>query len=352
MSTPASDVASPAGVSASDTSDPVISVRNLKTYVITRRGEGKAVDGVAFDVHRGETLGLIGESGSGKSMTALSILRLNPKPETRIVDGEILLNGENLLDMTPREMRSVRGKKLGMILQDPMTALNPVLTIGNQVAEPLLTHHEHSRKGIRGRVVELLRMLRIPGAEERLKAFPHQFSGGMRQRVVGAIAMSCNPDVLIADEPTTALDVTLQAAYLEVLKQIQREHTVAIIFITHDFGIVADMCDRVAVMYAGKIVENATTTELFDHPAHPYTLGLLNSIPNVEEDVERLKSIPGSPPSIYDPTPGCSFAPRCSLATEKCTTEAPPAIAVAAGHSSRCWYASEIFSGKLSPHDG
>ena len=325
----------------------MLSVSELKTYVFTRRGEGKAVDGVSFDVYRGETLGLVGESGSGKSMTALSILGLNPKPETRIVEGDIRLHGEDLRAKSPREMRAVRGKVLGMILQDPMTALNPVFTIEDQVGEPLTVHEEHTRRGIKQRVIELLRMLRIPAAEDRLKNFPHQFSGGMRQRVVGAIAMSCNPEVLIADEPTTALDVTLQAAYLELLKQIQRDHTVAIIFITHDFGIVADMCDRVAVMYAGRIVENASTVELFDHPAHPYTVGLLGSIPNVDEDVERLISIPGSPPSIYDQPPGCSFAPRCPFATDQCVAEAPPAIEVADDHLSRCWYAKEIYSGEL-----
>lgn len=334
------------------THEAVLSVRDLRTYVFTRRGEGKAVDGVSFDVYRGKTLGVVGESGSGKSMTALSILGLNPKPETRIVSGEIVLNGEDLLGKTPREMRAVRGKLLGMILQDPMTALNPVLTIEDQVSEPLLVHQMHSGRGIRERVIDLLRMLRIPGAESRLKNFPHQFSGGMRQRVVGAIAMSCNPDVLIADEPTTALDVTLQAAYLEVLKRIQQDHSVAIIFITHDFGIVADMCDRVAVMYAGKIVEDAATVELFDHPAHPYTMGLLGSIPNVEEDVARLVSIPGSPPSIFDRAPGCSFAPRCRFATDQCGAEEPPVVEVAINHFSRCWYAREIHSGEISDHDG
>ena len=338
----------PGGASSQD---PVLSVRDLKTYVFTRRGEGKAVDGVSFDVYRGRTLGVVGESGSGKSMTALSILGLNPKPETRIVGGEVFLNGEDLLGKSQREMRGVRGKFLGMILQDPMTALNPVLTIEDQVSEPLLVHRLRSPRRVRERVVDLLRMLRIPGAESRLKSFPHQFSGGMRQRVVGAIAMSCNPDVLIADEPTTALDVTLQVAYLRVLKRIQQDHSVAIIFITHDFGIVADMCDRVAVMYAGKIVEDAATVELFDRPAHPYTMGLLGSIPNVEDDVERLISIPGSPPSIFDQAPGCSFAPRCRFATERCVSEEPPVLEVAADHSSRCWYAAELYAGELSDHD-
>lgn len=331
--------------------EPVLSVRDLKTYVFTRRGEGRAVDGVSFDVYRAKTLGVVGESGSGKSMTALSILGLNPRPETRIVGGEVTLNGDDLLRKTQRQMRAVRGKFLGMILQDPMTALNPVLTIEDQVSEPLLVHGTHSQRGVRDRVVELLRMLRIPGAESRLGNFPHQFSGGMRQRVVGAIAMSCNPDVLIADEPTTALDVTLQAAYLSVLRQIQEDHSVAIIFITHDFGIVADMCDRVAVMYAGKIVEDAATVELFDHPAHPYTIGLLGSIPDVEEDVERLISIPGSPPSIFDRAPGCSFAPRCRFATDRCLAEEPPVVEVAPDHSSRCWYAGDMYAGEFSGHD-
>jgi oligopeptide/dipeptide ABC transporter ATP-binding protein len=323
----------------------VLSVRDLKTYIFTRRGEGKAVDGVSFDLARGETLGLVGESGSGKSMTALAILGLNPRPESRIVGGSVFLKGEDLVTKTPREMRGIRGKRLGMILQDPMTALNPVLTIEDQVSEPLKRHHQVSRARIRDRVIELLKLLRIPAAEQRLGSFPHQFSGGMRQRVVGAIAMACNPEVLIADEPTTALDVTLQVSYLELLKQIQRDYTVSIIFITHDFGIVADLCDRVAVMYAGRVVETASTIELFDRPSHPYTQGLLFSIPDVEKSVERLATIPGSPPSIYERPPGCSFAPRCSRATERCHVEEPPSVEVAPGHDSRCWYADELYAG-------
>ena len=240
-------------------------------------------------------------------------------------------------------MRRYRGKQIAIILQDPMTALNPVLTMENQIAEPIKLHHDLPRKRIRDRVLELLHLLRIPDAERRLSSYPHQFSGGMRQRLVGAIALSCDPVVLIADEPTTSLDVTLQAAYLALLKDIQTQQNVSIIFITHDFGIVAKLCHRVAVMYAGKIIETSETVELFDRPAHPYTMGLLASIPDVDADMERLDSIPGSPPSLYERSPGCDFASRCAYATDICRSEPPPVVVLTEGHSARCWHAPDLY---------
>jgi ABC-type dipeptide/oligopeptide/nickel transport system ATPase component len=254
---------------------------------------GKAVDGVSFDLHRGETLGLVGESGCGKSITSLSIVGLHPQPASRIVGGQILFDGVDLRQLPPQKLRHYRGKRLAMVLQDPMTALNPVFTIADQLGEPLRLHQRLRGPRLKARAIELLKLLRIPAPEGRLKNYPHQFSGGMRQRVVGAIGLSCGPEVLIADEPTTALDVTVQAAYLALLKDIQRQTELAILFITHDFSVVARMCDRVAVMYAGKVVEPAPTWELFDRPAHPYAEALRNSVPDVRVGVSRLYAIEG-----------------------------------------------------------
>jgi oligopeptide/dipeptide ABC transporter ATP-binding protein len=317
--------------------DVVLSTRNLRVNLYTKRGVGKAVDGVSFDLRRGETLGLVGESGCGKSITALSIIGLHPTPAARIVGGQVLFHGGDLVQMSPDELRQHRGKRIAMILQDPMTALNPVFTVGNQLAEPLRLHQRMRGKGLRKRAVELLKLLRIPGAETRLGDYPHQFSGGMRQRVVGAIAISCDPEVLIADEPTTSLDVTVQAAYLALLKEIQRNTQLAILFITHDFGVVARMCNRVAVMYAGKIVETAPTWDLFDHPAHPYTEALLNSVPDVRTGTERLASIEGQPPSIFSELKGCPFAPRCKYVMDRCWSTFPAETEIKGGHSASCW---------------
>ena len=316
---------------------PVLQVRDLKTYTYTKRGVGKAVDGVSFDLHEGETLGLVGESGCGKSMTCLSVVRLNPKPASRIVGGQVLLRGEDLLKKPEAEMRRVRGKHIAMVLQDPMTALNPVFTIGNQVKEPLRIHENLTGKRLRDRAMELLKMLRISDPEHRLSNLPHQLSGGMRQRVVGAIGLSARPGVLIADEPTTSLDVTVQAAYLRLLKELQSQSNLAILFVTHDFGIVARMCDRVAVMYAGKIVETSTTENLFTAPAHPYTQALLKSVPDVRARLERLASIEGQPPSIYGLGPGCPFAPRCPYVQERCWNEAPEEERLGISHTVNCW---------------
>jgi oligopeptide/dipeptide ABC transporter ATP-binding protein len=315
---------------------PILKVEELRTYFFTRTGVVKAVDGISFELRKGETLGIVGESGSGKSMTAWSILGLVPKPAGRIVGGRILYKGENLLEKSPAEMREVRGSGICMVMQDPLTSLNPVFTVGNQIVESLRLDSDQPARTLRDKAVELLYKVRIPAPESRVTAFPHQMSGGMRQRVVGAIAIARSPDVLIADEPTTSLDATIQLQYLKLLKDIQAQTGAAIIFITHDFGIVARMCDRVAVMYAGKIVEQADVMELFDHPAHPYTEALLKSVPDLDLDVEYLPSIEGQPPTPDDLPLGCAFAPRCPYAFDRCV-EYPPHFAVEPGHMAACW---------------
>jgi peptide/nickel transport system ATP-binding protein len=320
--------------------EPILSVQDLKVHFTTQNGVGKAVDGVWFDLFKGETLGLVGESGCGKSITALSVIGLNPKPASRIIDGRILFAGEDLVNKPESELRKYRGKRIGMILQDPLTALNPVFTIGNQLAEPLRIHQKMAGTALKDRMLELLRLLHVPAGDRRIHDYPHQLSGGMRQRVVGAIALSCNPELLIADEPTTSLDVTIQAAYLALLKQIQQEQGLAILFITHDFSVVASICDRVAVMYAGRIVETASTWQLFNNPVHPYTKALLESIPDVRVSNKRLSSIEGSPPSIYNVPHGCPFAPRCPQVMPKCIEQFPPSFDVEPGHNSSCWLAS------------
>ncbi|MFC1987191.1 ABC transporter ATP-binding protein [Chloroflexota bacterium] len=317
---------------------PLLEVMNLKTYFFLRRGVVKAVDGVSFTVDEGEILGLVGESGCGKSVTALSILRLAPKPAGKIVGGQVFFNGVNLLSLSEEEMRKYRGRHLSMILQDPMASLNPVFSIGDQVGEGIALH-----QGLRGRMLwekaaEMLRLVRIPSPATRLRDYPHQFSGGMRQRVVGAISLSCQPHLLIADEPTTSLDVTIQSQYLRLIKEIQEEQNLAIIFITHDFGIVAKMCTKVGVMYAGKIVEMAEVRELFNNPSHPYTRALIASVPKVEEKVEMLFSVAGQPPSLLNLPPGCAFLPRCTEKKDVCTAnEYPPEITVGRNHTVRCW---------------
>jgi len=316
---------------------PLLQVKDLKTYFFTRSGVGKAVDGVSFSLHEGETLGLLGESGCGKSVTSLSIVRLVPKPAGRIVSGEVLFEGRDLLKLPEEEMRHYRGKKIAMILQDPLSTLNPVFSIGGQVAEPLRVHRVVPRSKIRERVSKLLSLVRIPAPETRLEDYPHQFSGGMRQRVVGATAIAAEPKILIADEPTTSLDVTIQSQYLRLLKDLQRESNLSIIFITHDLGVVARMCDRVAVMYAGKIVEELPVGELFDHPAHPYTEGLLRSIPQMDKRVRRFPSIDGSPPVVHQLPSGCAFAPRCPRVMDICRKEYPPVTRLQPTHTVACW---------------
>jgi oligopeptide/dipeptide ABC transporter ATP-binding protein len=315
----------------------LLAVEDLRTHFFTRRGVTRAVDGVSFGLDAGETLALVGESGSGKSVTCLSLVRLVPEPAGRIVGGRVLLDGEDLLAKTPAQMRRIRGKQIAMVLQDPMTSLNPGLTIGTLIAEVVRRHQGLRGAALRARVLEALSRLRIPGAASRLAQYQHQLSGGMRQRVSSAIAMSCAPRVLIADEPTTSLDVTIQAQYLELLDDVQRATGVAIILVTHDFGIVAAIADRVAVMYAGRIVEIGRTIDIFDHPAHPYTRALLRCLPDVELKRERLIEIGGQPPDLARLPPGCPFASRCPERQSRCEIEYPPAVSMRDGHMASCW---------------
>jgi peptide/nickel transport system ATP-binding protein/oligopeptide transport system ATP-binding protein len=314
-----------------------IEIMDLKTYFYTRRGLVKAVDGVNFAVAKGETLGLVGESGSGKSITCLSILKLVPQPAGHIVGGKILLNGEDLIPKSEKEMRQIRGSKISMILQEPMTSLNPVFTIADQVGEPIRLHQKLNKKSVLNKVKEMLTLVKIPSPEIRMKSYPHQMSGGMRQRIMGAMMLSCQPDLLIADEPTTALDVTIQAQFLKLIKDIQRDFKLSMIIVTHDFGIVAKACDRVAVMYAGRIVENAPIMEIFDNPQHPYTRALMNSLPKMEQKVHRLYSIAGQPPDLADLPRGCSFSPRCPDPKEICFQKSPPRSEATDGHFVSCW---------------
>lgn len=315
-------------------------VEDLRTHFFTRRGVTKAVDGVSFTLSAGETLALVGESGSGKSVTCLSLVRLVPEPAGRVVGGRVLFEGEDLLQKSPSAMRRVRGKQIAMVLQDPMTSLNPALTIGAQIGEVVRLHQGLRGTPLKARVLRVLSRLRIPGGAARLGQYQHQFSGGMRQRVTSAIAMSCEPRLLIADEPTTSLDVTIQAQYLELLKEVQAESGVAVILVTHDFGIVAANADRVAVMYAGKIVEMGSTLQVFDTPAHPYTQALLRCLPDVELKRERLVEIGGQPPDLAGLPPGCPFAPRCPKRQPVCDETYPPAVQLSEGHMAQCWVAA------------
>lgn len=326
-------------------SDALLEVRDLRTYIYTRRGVVKAVDGASFSVRRGETLGIVGESGSGKSMTCLSILRLVPEPGGRIVGGQITFDGEDLLAKSADEMRRLRGSRIAMILQDPMASLNPALTVGEQIAETLRLHRGLRGRALADRVVDLLRQVRISDPERRVLAYPHQMSGGIRQRVAGAIAISCEPSLLIADEPTTSLDVTIQAQYLRLLKDIQRETNLAMVFVTHDLGIVAKLCDRVAVMYAGRIVETGTTREIFNRPRHPYTIGLLSCLPTLRRGREPLRAIEGQPPDLARVPAGCSFAPRCAIAEPRCSGTRPPLEPVGGDHLVACLRVADTAAG-------
>jgi oligopeptide/dipeptide ABC transporter ATP-binding protein len=318
-------------------SRPVIEVRDLRTHLVTRWGTIRAVDGVSFAVAERETLGLVGESGSGKSMTCLSIVRLVPRPAARIVGGSVRLDGAELLTLSEPEMQRIRGRKVAMILQDPMSSLNPVFSIGMQVREPVAIYHGLRGRALAARAAELLGAVRIPSPAARLRAFPHQLSGGMRQRVVGAMAIAAPPRLLIADEPTTSLDVTIQAQYLALLGELQQRHGLAMIFVTHNLGIISRICDRVAVMYAGRIVEIGPVRQIFTAPGHPYTRALLESIPRLGARVDQLTAIEGQPPDLAHLPPGCAFAPRCSHAMDRCRTEAPPELPVGLGQTVRCW---------------
>jgi oligopeptide/dipeptide ABC transporter ATP-binding protein len=317
--------------------DTVLEVRDLATYFDLRRGVVKAVDGVSFELRRGEVLGLVGESGCGKSLTALSIMRLLPKGGARAVRGRILLGGEDLLAKSPREMREVRGRKISMILQDPQTSLNPVFTVGEQLREAIARRARASTVDIMKEAIEALRRVEIAAPASRIGQYPHQMSGGMKQRVVGAIAMSGAPEVLIADEPTTALDVTIQLQDLKLLKRLQAETGMAILFITHDFGVVARLCDRVAVMYAGRIVECGPVAQVFERPAHPYTRALIGSVPQMTGARGCLTTIEGQPPSLMDLPVGCRFAPRCPLAEPRCRDAYPETVGVGPDHAADCW---------------
>ncbi len=322
----------------------LLEVEDLHTYIYTRAGVNRAVNGVSFQLDSGKTLGLVGESGSGKTMTAMSILRLIPKPAARIVSGRIMFDGEDLNDKSEAEMRKVRGGEIAIILQDPLSSLNPVFSIKFQIGEAVSLHQHLSGSKLTQKIIENLGHVRVSSPEERMKNYPHQFSGGMRQRVVGAIAISCEPRLLIADEPTTALDATIQAQYLNLLRDLQQQFGLALLFITHDFGIVAKMCDDVAVMYAGRLVERASVRQVFDSPAHPYTLALLQAVPKMDSKVERLFAIEGVPATGHTEFKGCSFASRCPVALEKCHVEPPPLVSVAANHFAECWRAEEVFA--------
>jgi len=326
---------------------PLLEVEDLRTWFYTRDGIVRAVDGVSYRVYPGETLAVVGESGCGKSVTSLSILRLIPSPPGRIVAGRLVFEGRNLLELTEAAMRGIRGNEISMIFQEPMTSLNPVLTIGRQIAEALVLHQRMHWRGATARAIEMLRLVDIPEPERRVRQYPHELSGGMRQRVMIAMALSCNPKLLIADEPTTALDVTIQAQILDLMRELKAKTGAAIVLITHDLGVVAEMAQRVVVMYAGRKVEEAPVERLFARPLHPYTKGLLGSIPRLAEAAagdarKRLAEIPGMVPSLTEQVPGCLFAPRCPHATARCAAEYPPLEEKAAGHWVACWESDRL----------
>jgi peptide/nickel transport system ATP-binding protein len=319
----------------------LLEVKGLKTHFFTDEGVVRAVDGVDFHIDKGETLGIVGESGCGKSVTALSIMRLIPQPPGRIVEGQILYNGRNLLDLTPAQIRKIRGKEISMIFQEPMTSLNPVFTCGEQIAEAIRLHEGLGRRDAMDKTVEMLRLVHIPNAERRVKEYPHQLSGGMRQRIMIAMALSCNPKLLIADEPTTALDVTIQAQILELLNELKAKLNMAVMLITHDMGVIAETAQRVVVMYAAQVAEEAEVGELFKEPLHPYTQGLLRSIPRIDLAAiqrVRLQTIPGVVPTLRgEEKPGCRFAPRCSFAKPMHFENTPPLKEVRPGHKVACF---------------
>jgi oligopeptide transport system ATP-binding protein len=319
--------------------NPILEVQDLVVKFHTLEGVVNAVNGVSYSAETGKTLGIVGESGCGKSVSVLSIMGLIPDPPGKILNGKILLGGEDLLKLDKRRMEAIRGGRIGMVFQDPMTSLNPVLTIGSQISEAMILHKGVSTDEARLRSLELLSLLGIPNPEDRFNDYPHQFSGGMRQRVMIAMALSCTPDILIADEPTTALDVTIQAQILELTKQLQEEMGMAIIWITHDLAVIAELADRVVVMYAGHVVEVADVYDLYDNPGHPYTLALMNSLPNVDQNRvhERLATIPGSPPDGIAVFPGCPLAPRCSFAVDRCLHHIPTLKTIGPNHQAACW---------------
>ncbi|MEH6840783.1 ABC transporter ATP-binding protein [Priestia megaterium] len=319
----------------------MIEIKNLHVQFSTYGGQVQAVRGVSFDLHKGETLAIVGESGCGKSVTSQSIMRLIPTPPGRITSGSILFKGQDLTKLSEKKMRDIRGADISMIFQDPMTALNPTLRVGEQIAENIMQHENISKEKAKEKAFEMLELVGIPNPKERLKQYPHEFSGGMRQRIVIAMALICNPEVLIADEPTTALDVTIQAQILELFKDIQQKTDVSIVLITHDLGVVAQVADRVAVMYAGKIVEIGTRRDIFYTPQHPYTKGLLRSVPRLDLYESELVPIAGSPPDLFAPPSGCSFAPRCPYVMEVCDHMYPVSTKLKESHQVHCWLQDE-----------
>jgi peptide/nickel transport system ATP-binding protein/oligopeptide transport system ATP-binding protein len=326
----------------------LLEIKDLKTYFFTEDGISKAVDGVDLEIYSQETLGIVGESGCGKSITARSVMRLIPEPPGRIVNGQIFFKGRDLLKLKETEMRDVRGNCISMIFQEPMISLNPVFTIGNQISEPLITHKKISKKKALLESIEMLKKVGIPTPEKRVNEYPHELSGGMRQRAMIAMALSCNPELLIADEPTTALDVTIQAQVLDLMKDLKEKYSMSIIIITHDLGVIAEMCDRVAVMYAGNIIEYTDVTTLFSNPKHPYTLGLLKSLPRTDKEVKRLQTIPGNVPSSYNFPKGCKFHNRCPLRDERCLKEEPVIKEIEKNHKVRCWNYKKINKSKIT----
>jgi oligopeptide transport system ATP-binding protein len=329
----------------------ILSVRDLRTYFETEDGTVKAVDGISFELQRGETLGIVGESGSGKSVTNLSIIRLIPEPPGKIVSGEILFEGQDLRALPVDELRKIRGKRIAMIFQDPMTSLNPFMRISKQLMEITQLHLGHTKAEAYEHAVKMLETVGIPDARSRVDSYPHEFSGGMRQRVMIAMALSCEPDLLIADEPTTALDVTIQAQILELIKQLKQETGTSVILITHDLGVVAGMTDHIIVMYAGKVFEQAPTRELFSCPGNPYTKGLLRSVPDPTSEQGALYQIPGLPPDVAHLPPGCPFAERCERAEDICHREFPPFVALTGDHHSLCHFAEEVYAKSCMERD-
>ena len=323
----------------------LLEVKNLRTYFDTDDGVVKAVDGISFELARGETLGIVGESGSGKSVTNLSIIRLIPEPPGKIVSGEIIFKGQDILSLPSDEVRKIRGCHIAMIFQDPMTSLNPFMKISRQLMEMTQLHRGHSKAQAYEHAIRMLETVGIPDARARAGSYPHEFSGGMRQRVMIAMALSCEPELLIADEPTTALDVTIQAQILELIKKLKQETGTSVILITHDLGVVAGMTDHVIVMYAGKIFEQAKTKELFARPGNPYTKGLLRSVPDPTAEQGKLYQIPGLPPDVAHLKPGCPFADRCERAEEICRREFPPFVELTPDHHSLCHFANEVYGG-------
>jgi oligopeptide transport system ATP-binding protein len=329
----------------------ILSVRELRTYFETEDGTVKAVDGISFELRRGETLGIVGESGSGKSVTNLSIIRLIPEPPGKIVSGEILFEGQDLRALPVEELRKIRGKRIAMIFQDPMTSLNPFMRISKQLMEITQLHLGHTKAQAYEHAIKMLETVGIPDARSRVDSYPHEFSGGMRQRVMIAMALSCEPDLLIADEPTTALDVTIQAQILELIKQLKQETGTSVILITHDLGVVAGMTDHIIVMYAGKVFEQARTSELFSCPGNPYTKGLLRSVPDPTCEQGALYQIPGLPPDVAHLPPGCPFNERCERAEEICRREFPPFVALTPDHHSLCHFAEEVYGNSCAERD-